>query len=429
VDDARALLGRGIAAPVADRLVEGAAGNPLALLEIPTLLSDAQLAGREPLESPLRPGTQIKRAFRRRVDRLPEDARRALLVAAASESSRADVILGGIRAIGLPEGALEPAEVAGLVRLADGRLDFRHPLLRSTAYYATSAAERRGVHRALASVAEEGSAERAWHLASATVAPDEDVAAALEAAALDARRRGAPGTAARDLARAAQLSPGDEDRAHRLVEAAADAAAVGQADQALAQLAEAEARTADPVLASEARRRRANIRIRTQLDDEAYRALIDEADAARGGDPLRAAAMYLEASVFHMSTGDMPALIATADRARELAEGREPGLELLSVLVIGEAYLALGESKAGDDLLAIAEPFLLGGDVLAAPPEVLGMAVHASIWIERFDRAEAVLTRLIRTYREASAVVSLIYPLGVLPGEVVSAADRWLAAE
>jgi DNA-binding CsgD family transcriptional regulator len=112
-----------------------------------------------------------------------------------------------------------------------------------------------------------------------------------------------------------------------------------------------------------------------------------------------------------MSTGDMSSLIGTADLARELAEGREPGLELLSVLVIGEAYLALGESKAGDELLRIAEPFLLGGDLMAAPAEVLGMAGHSSIWIEQFDRAETVLARLIRTYRDASAVVSLIYPL------------------
>ena len=107
----------------------------------------------------------------------------------------------------------------------------------------------------------------------------------------------------------------------------------------------------------------------------------------------------------------MASLIGTADRARDLAEGRDPGLELLSVLVIGEAYLALGETGAGEELLGVAEPFLLGGDVLAAPAEVLGMAGHSSIWVERFDRAEAVLARLVRTYRDASAVVSLIYPL------------------
>ena len=413
--DARALLARaqgdGLASPVADRLVDGTGGNPLALLEIPTLLTDAQLAGREPLASPLRPGAGIKRAFRRRVDRLPEDTRRALLVAAASERGGLDAILAGLAGIGLDAEALEPAEAAGLIRLERGRLDFRHPLLRSTAYYAASAIDRRIVHRALAGTAPPASAERAWHLASATVAPDEEVAAALEAAAFDARRRGAPGTAARDFARAAQLTPANEPRARRLLEAAGDAASIGEGEQALAYLAAAGDRGADPLLASELRRREANIRIRTALDRDAYHTLTAEADAARADDPLRAAAMYLESSVLHMSTGDMTALIESADRARELAEGRDPGLELLAVLVIGEAHLALGERAAGNELVRVAEPYLLGGDVLAAPAEVLGMAGHSSIWTEEFGRAEAILSRLVRTYREASAIVALIYPL------------------
>ena len=174
-DDARALLasarGERLAGPVAERLVAGAAGNPLALLEIPTLLSDAQLAGREPLASPLRPGTGIKRAFRRRVDQLPEPTRRALLVAAASEAAQVHAVLAGMRELGLAADALEPAEAAELVRVDGGRIDFRHPLLRSTAYYAATAAERRAAHRALAGAAGAGSAERAWHLASAAVAP------------------------------------------------------------------------------------------------------------------------------------------------------------------------------------------------------------------------------------------------------------------
>ena len=86
-EEARTLLeqaqGTRLALPVAERLVAGTGGNPLALLEVPTLLSDAQLEGREPLASPLRPGAGIKAAFRRRVEQLPEDGQRALLVAAA----------------------------------------------------------------------------------------------------------------------------------------------------------------------------------------------------------------------------------------------------------------------------------------------------------------------------------------------------------
>src|SRR3954451_25490668 len=47
-----------IAPAVAERLVATAAGNPLALVELPHLLSDAQLAGREPLAEALRAGTK-----------------------------------------------------------------------------------------------------------------------------------------------------------------------------------------------------------------------------------------------------------------------------------------------------------------------------------------------------------------------------------
>src|SRR4051794_31496918 len=85
---ARALLGAEIAPGVADRLLQTAAGNPLALLEIPGLLSAGQLAGREPLEDPLRPGTGVERAFAVAVAALPAPARRALLVAAAAGTRR-----------------------------------------------------------------------------------------------------------------------------------------------------------------------------------------------------------------------------------------------------------------------------------------------------------------------------------------------------
>ena len=115
-EEARTLLeqaqGTRLALPVAERLVAGTGGNPLALLEVPTLLSDAQLEGREPLASPLRPGAGIKAAFRRRVEQLPEDGQRALLVAAAAENGALDAILGALEVLGLDASALEPAEAA-----------------------------------------------------------------------------------------------------------------------------------------------------------------------------------------------------------------------------------------------------------------------------------------------------------------------------
>ncbi len=104
----------------------------------------------------------------------------------------------------------------------------------------------------------------------------------------------------------------------------------------------------------------------------------------RSRDPRRAAAMFLEASVAHMMTGDLDALIASAERARALSAGAEPAVELLATAVIGEGQIALGEVAAGAALLRACEPYLMEADPLAIV-EIVGMAGHASIWLEDWD--------------------------------------------
>ena len=278
-----------LAPSVADRLVSTAAGNPLALLEIPRLLSDGQRAGREPLEEPLRPGTGVERAFRRALDALGDDARRALLVAGTAHTGRLEVIEAALRESGLEVAHLAPAEAARLITVDEGEVEFRHPLLRSTAYHAASAAERRAAHAALAAAAPEGSPERAWHLAAGAVAPDEEIAAALEAAALDARGRGAHATAARDFGRAAQLTPEDEPRARRLLEAATDATRSGEADRAFALLGEAARLATDPLLAADVQRMTGHVEMRRGSPLVANELLVAEAERVRSRDPRRAA--------------------------------------------------------------------------------------------------------------------------------------------
>jgi len=415
-----------LAPAVADRLVETSAGNPLALLEIPRLLSDGQRAGREPLEEPLRPGTGVERAFRRALDGLGDDERRALLVAASAHSGLIRVIEPALVEIGLTVGQLEAAESARLVTISDGDLEFRHPLLRSTAYHAAGAAERRAAHSALAASAPEGSPERAWHLAACAVAPDEEVAAALEAAALDARGRGAHATAARDFRRSAQLTPEDEPRARRLLEAATDTARSGEADQAFVLLGEAARLATGPLLAADVQRMTGHVEMRRGSPLVAYELLVAEAERVRSRDPRRAAGMFLEASVSHMMTGDMHALVATAERARALATSADPAVELLATAVIGEAHLALGDVEQGDALLSACEPYLLEGDPLAIV-EVVAMAAHSSIWIEKFERAQRIFDRLVAAAREASAVSALIYPLAAR-SHLDFRLGRWAAA-
>ena len=99
-------------------------------------------------------------------------------------------------------------------------MTFRHPLIRSAAVEASTAAERRRAHRDLAAVLADQPERRAWHLGEAAVEPDEEVARLLEDAAHRIYQRGDYFGAVARLTRAAELSPAAADRGRRLAEAA-----------------------------------------------------------------------------------------------------------------------------------------------------------------------------------------------------------------
>lgn len=100
-----------------------------------------------------------------------------------------------------------------------GEFAFRHPLVRSTVVQMATPNERRAAHTVLAH-AHRDVERRAMHLAASTVDPDEEVAAALEAAAGSATRRGGSQAAVAWLTRAAEPSEGHEERSRRLGSAA-----------------------------------------------------------------------------------------------------------------------------------------------------------------------------------------------------------------
>ena len=186
------------------RVHETSGGNPFFALELARALRET---GAEPGPGdPLPVPAGLRDLLRGRLAGLPAPARETLLFAAALAQPTVPVLEA---AVGDPErvGAdLERAIDAGVVGLEGESIRFVHPLLASTHYAAAAPHRRRGVHARLAEVAASAE-ERARHLAHACDRPDDSVAAALEQAAEEARRRGAVSAAAELAVDAMRLSP------------------------------------------------------------------------------------------------------------------------------------------------------------------------------------------------------------------------------
>ena len=215
---AAALIGRranvALSPEARQRLVAATGGNPLALLELHEVLSEAQLAGAEPMLTPLPVSERIERAFLARVHQLPEDTQTLLLVAAAEDSGELATVLSAAAQLGAASQALDAAEREGLARVRGDQLEFHHPLVRSAVYHSAPLSRRHDVHRALASVlnGESEADRRAWHHAAATVGPDPAVANELDQAAQRARKRSGFAAASLAFERAAALTSNERQR-------------------------------------------------------------------------------------------------------------------------------------------------------------------------------------------------------------------------
>jgi DNA-binding NarL/FixJ family response regulator len=189
----------------ARQVIAEAQGNPLALIELP---AHAGSPSAEPSLGRTPVGRRLQLTFARRIDALSAGTRAQLLLAALDGTGE---LFPAASAAGL-----EPAERARLIRVhpVTRGIRFRHPLARSAVVHLSTEEERRDAHRQLADRHPAGSERRAWHLAEAASAPDEQIAQLLEQAALKTKGRGDPVGAIRLLLRAAELSPQPDD-SHR----------------------------------------------------------------------------------------------------------------------------------------------------------------------------------------------------------------------
>jgi DNA-binding CsgD family transcriptional regulator len=329
---ARELLASVISVPLDDRvrerLVAETHGNPLALLELPHGLSPADLAGGFALTAALPLPSRIEESFRQRVERLPADSQRLLLVAAAEPTGDPTLLWRAADQLGVAPEAAGPAEAAGMITLG-APVTFRHPLLRSAIYRAASAEERRNAHRALAAATDPAldPDRRAWHLADATLAPDEDVASELERSAERARARGGLAAAAAFLERAARLTPEPARRAERDLTAAQTKHDAGAPDGALALLAAAEEGPLNELQHGRLERLRAQLAFALRRGSDAPPLLLSAAQRLEPLDAMLARETYLEAiaaAIFAGRLSSGPGVLDVAEAASAAPPAPEP---------------------------------------------------------------------------------------------------------
>ena len=410
------------AAAVTAQLVEATAGNPLALLELPALLDEHQLAGRAPVPEPLPVAPSLRRAFSLKIEAMPEDTKRALVVAAAGAADPMPHIVAGLQRLGIRAEALEPAERAGLVSPAGDRVGWRHPLLRSTAYYGASSFERRAAHDALASVS--SGAGRAWHRAAATIGPDDEVAKELEEVATDARLRRGHAAAAVAFEHAAGLSTRPEGAARRLLEAARDCHLSGHVDRARVLLRRALGVASAPTLRADLERQLGIVEMWGGDAAVAHELLLSAAGEIEGEDPARAAAMLVDAALACQMSGDVQRTLEVARRADRLEQASVETRPLLlnTMILAGQARAARGEmlelakDEGSRDRSTHADPILFAATV-----------GHPLTWLGEHAEARRIFERELRAARASGTFGPMPFLLACL-SELEFRVGRWHAA-
>ncbi|MFF0013191.1 ATP-binding protein [Streptomyces sp. NPDC005374] len=214
----------GLSAPLRALVLERAAGNPLALVELPKTVQDM---GTQLDDLPLT--QRLEDAFAARTDSASPGCRALLLALAAEPSAPLNRLLdvaSSLRDAVVSLDAVQEAVDAGLVGLVGRTLVFQHPLMRSAIYTRATVADRLATHRAIAAAMADTPERQLLHLATATLGPDEELAARLERFADTALARGKVASAVPALRQAAELVQDPRRRTGILVRAVESASEI-----------------------------------------------------------------------------------------------------------------------------------------------------------------------------------------------------------
>jgi DNA-binding CsgD family transcriptional regulator len=421
--------------PVRERIIAEARGNPLALLELPQRLSPTELSGGFGVPGGL--PARIEASYRRRVEQLPAQTQRLLLVAAAEPLGDPTLLWRAAAELGIPPDAAAAAEADDLLAIGT-RVTFRHPLLRSAIYHTASAEEKRSAHRALAGATDpELDPDRhAWHRSQAASSPDEDVASELERSAGRAQARGGLAAAAAFLERSAELTPEEAPRAERALGAAQAKAQAGEPDAALGLLAMAQEGPLDELQRARADLLRAQIAFAVNRGRDAPPLLLAAARRLELLDARLARETYLEALQAAMFVGRLTSgvgLPEVAQAARGAPESSKPP-RAADLLLDGLALLNTEGHAAGAPTLKRALTAFSSEDLSAEEGlRWLWLACRAAVDLWDDESWELLSTRHVQLARNAGALsvlpIALISRMGVQlwTGELAAAA--WLNHE
>jgi DNA-binding CsgD family transcriptional regulator len=393
-------LVHGLPVDLVARLHRTVAGNPLAMLE---LAGEPDKLHRLPPGVPVPVPALLAEAFTTRANRLSPAARIALLVAAVDDGELG-VVARACKELGVDVAALSEAEKAALVSIRDGRVDFRHPLVRSAVYTSADPAERRTVHRAVAGATQDED-RRAWHLSETVLGTDDGVAARLDTAAGHATGRGAHAVAATAYERAARLTEAPQDQALRLVAAGEAAWSAGLPDRADTLLDEALALQPPGTTRIRALEIRADIEVKCGSPARARDILLTA--AAECEDEEIATGLLVDAVGACFRLCDTASAVQAAERIdRLLPAVQRQGPRIIGMMASGVAKILAGQG--GTDQIREA--------VALAPSEELDRDRRRQVWmviaplfLRESDTGRALLQQAMLERRDQVA-------LGALPG-------------
>ncbi|MBX5193494.1 AAA family ATPase [Rhizobium sp. NZLR3b] len=227
------------------RVIREAAGNPLALVELPRG-GEAQRGGEAGW---LRLSHRLERTFLGRVSELPATSRTSLFVAAENDGASLHEVLraaGELVGQALDASVFAAATSVNLVEIDGDNIRFRHPLVRSAIHQSLDFATFQAVHQALAAAILNQQERALWHYAASIREPDEKIASELHREAERSRRRGGAAMAMATFESAARLSESAGTRTPRLLHAAELAVELGQLDAMDRLLSQVDNDSSDP---------------------------------------------------------------------------------------------------------------------------------------------------------------------------------------